>query len=106
MSDSIVKAYDRAAARGELQSDPAQHALAARLDRLAAELAQYEPSGGLLGMLRPKVRPPRGVYIQGDVGRGKTLLIDMFFEDVDQLLEIRDRHMPPLVTPDPPAVVA
>ena len=41
--------------------------------------------------------------------RGKHFdprLIDMFFENVDQLLEIRDRHTPPLVTPDPPAVVA
>jgi putative two-component system response regulator len=41
--------------------------------------------------------------------RGKHFdprLIDMFFENVDQLLEIRDRHMPPLVTPEPPAVVA
>ena len=41
--------------------------------------------------------------------RGKHFdprLIDLFFENVDQLLEIRDRHTPPLVTPDPPVVVA
>lgn len=80
MSGSIVEAYDRAAARGELAADPAQHELAERLDRLAAELAQSESSSGLLGMLRGKARPPRGLYIQGDVGRGKTLLLDMFFE--------------------------
>jgi cell division protein ZapE len=80
MSGSIVEAYDRAATRGELQADPAQRQLAERLDRLAAELAQYEPSGNLLGILRPKSRPPRGLYIQGDVGCGKTMLLDMFFE--------------------------
>ena len=80
MSGSIVEAYDRAAARGELAADPAQHELAERLDRLAAELAQSESSSSLLGMLRGKARPPRGLYIQGDVGRGKTLLLDMFFE--------------------------
>jgi cell division protein ZapE len=79
MSGSIVEAYDRAAALGELHADPAQRELAERLDRLASELAQYDPSGGLLGMFRPKARPPRGLYIQGDVGRGKTLLLDMFF---------------------------
>ena len=41
--------------------------------------------------------------------RGKHFdprLVDIFFENVDQLLEIRDRHTSPLVTPDPPAVVA
>ena len=41
--------------------------------------------------------------------RGKHFdprLIDLFFENVDQLLEIRDRHTPPLVTAEPPAVVA
>jgi putative two-component system response regulator len=31
-------------------------------------------------------------------------LVDLFFENVDQLLEIRDRHMPPLITPDMPPV--
>ena len=41
--------------------------------------------------------------------RGKHFdprLVDMFFENVDQLLEIRDRHMPPMITPDPPVVFA
>ncbi len=33
-------------------------------------------------------------------------LVDLFFEDVDQLIEIRDRHMGPTVTPDPPVVFA
>jgi cell division protein ZapE len=80
MSGTILEAYDRAASRGELRADPAQRRLAERLDRLAAELAQSEPSGSLLGMLRGRTRPPRGLYIQGDVGRGKTMLLDMFFE--------------------------
>ena len=41
--------------------------------------------------------------------RGKHFdprLIDLFFENVDQLLEIRDRHTQPLVTAEPPVVVA
>jgi putative two-component system response regulator len=33
-------------------------------------------------------------------------LIDLFFENVEQLLEIRDRHTPPLVSAEPPVVVA
>jgi response regulator RpfG family c-di-GMP phosphodiesterase len=41
--------------------------------------------------------------------RGKHFdprLVDLFFEDVDQLTEIRQRHSPPLITQDPPAVIA
>ena len=41
--------------------------------------------------------------------RGKHFdprLIDLFFEDVDQLLEIRDRNTTPAITPDPPVVFA
>ena len=38
--------------------------------------------------------------------RGKHFdprLVDLFFENVDELLELRDRHTPPLITPDMPA---
>jgi putative two-component system response regulator len=41
--------------------------------------------------------------------RGKHFdprLVDLFFENVDQLIEIRDRHTPPMITPEPPVVVA
>jgi putative two-component system response regulator len=40
--------------------------------------------------------------------RGKHFdprLVDIFFENVDELVEIRDRHTSPLITPDPPPVV-
>ena len=82
MSGSIVEAYDRAVSRGELQSDPVQHELAETLDRLAAELAQCTPPAGFLSILKPKLSPPRGLYIQGAVGRGKTMLLDLFFNRV------------------------
>jgi len=41
--------------------------------------------------------------------RGKHFdprLVDLFFENVDELLEIRDRHTPSLITTEPPVVVA
>jgi predicted ATPase len=83
MSASMLERYRTLVADGRLEADPAQAELAARLDRLAAALVGYRPGrrarslGRLVGA-RPE--PPRGVYIHGAVGRGKTLLMDLFFE--------------------------
>ncbi len=72
-------------AEGALEADPAQAALAARLGRLAAELKGYRlPSrNGVLGRLLRTRPAPRGVYVHGEVGRGKTMLMDMFFSAVE-----------------------
>jgi cell division protein ZapE len=77
---------------GELKPDPLQRAAADRLERLARELETYRPAakpngGGLLGRLGfgrqdPPPEPPRGVYLHGDVGRGKSMLMDLFFAAV------------------------
>ncbi|MEK0082598.1 cell division protein ZapE [Benzoatithermus flavus] len=77
-------------ASGELRADPLQLAAAERLDRLARELASWRPaarsSGGssLLGLFvrrsEPEPPAPKGVYLHGDVGRGKSMLMDLFYE--------------------------
>jgi cell division protein ZapE len=57
--------------------DPMQQAAVKRLDVLARALKSYRLGGwSLFG----RARPPRGVYIWGDVGRGKSMLMDMFFD--------------------------
>jgi cell division protein ZapE len=65
-----------------LQFDPAQAAAAARLDALSEELHRHRPGlhRSLLARLPwPAVRAaPRGLYLWGGVGRGKTLLMDLF----------------------------
>jgi cell division protein ZapE len=67
-------------ANGELESDAAQHAAVARLARLEEELAGYRPASLLARLsMRLRSRAPRGVYLYGDVGRGKTMLMDLFF---------------------------
>jgi cell division protein ZapE len=84
MSRSVFGRYRTLVADGRLEADPAQAELATRLDRLAAGLVGYRPGrrAGALGRLigaKPN-GAPRGLYIHGAVGRGKTLLMDMFFE--------------------------
>ena len=71
----LLAAYRQAVARGELKRDAAQDAVMARLDALARGLGKTRGFS-----LFRKSAPPRGLYIWGDVGRGKTLLMDLFFE--------------------------
>jgi cell division protein ZapE len=69
---------------GTLQVDAAQMAVAGHLDRVLAALKQRRPAAksSALGWLfagRKKPEPVHGLYIHGSVGRGKTMLMDMFF---------------------------
>ncbi|PAX08198.1 cell division protein ZapE [Sphingomonas lenta] len=78
---SVLPAYQSLVTAGELRPDPEQAAAAARLDRLAAEL-EGAAKPGLLARLFRKPAPPRGVYLWGGVGRGKSMLMDLFFSNV------------------------
>ncbi len=80
---TVLDRYRARVARGDLQQDAAQEAVAEKLDALAEALAAGEADRpSLLGRLfgsKPD-EPPRGLYIVGDVGRGKTMLMDLFHE--------------------------
>ena len=75
--------YDRRVTAGELRADPAQLEIVAQLDQLRADLIAAPPSRGFGARLRrllgTKLRPTSGIYLWGGVGRGKTLLMDLFF---------------------------
>jgi len=76
---AVLDRYHALIAAGELKADPRQAAVATRLDGLAVEL-EAQPSGGVLKrLLKRKAASPRGVYIWGGVGRGKSMLMDLFF---------------------------
>jgi cell division protein ZapE len=83
---SVVQRYDHLAETGAVERDPAQIEIAKALDRLIGEIAasrlaaKSSALGWLFGSKRKNNEPPRGLYIQGGVGRGKTMLMDLFFE--------------------------
>jgi cell division protein ZapE len=75
--------YQALVTSGAIESDPAQAEAAEAFSGLEQRLARYTPlrKQGLLGRLfadKDDV-PPRGLYVHGEVGRGKTMLMDMFF---------------------------
>jgi cell division protein ZapE len=78
----LLAAYAEKIAMGELRSDPAQAELVGLLNTLANALEARERRGFLGKLLAPQ-QPPRGIYLYGDVGRGKTRLMDLFFENLD-----------------------
>jgi cell division protein ZapE len=76
--------YQALVASGVIESDEAQAAAADAFADLEQRLAHYKPvrKQGLLGRLFADKgeAPPRGLYVHGEVGRGKTMLMDMFFQ--------------------------
>ena len=75
--------YARGIAAQRWQDDPAQRAALKSFDRLHAALLAARPARGLLGRWRARlaanpVPHPRGIYLWGEVGRGKTMLMDQF----------------------------
>jgi cell division protein ZapE len=85
LADSISARYSTLVAAGEIERDPAQEAVIARLarlnDRLAVRrLARKSSSlGWLFGKREKAETDTKGLYIWGEVGRGKTMLMDLFF---------------------------
>ncbi len=83
---NVLARYEALVASGELRPDPAQEDAARRLAALATALETQEKPG-LIGRLfgrTPEV--PRGIYMWGGVGRGKSMLMDLFHSclNIDQ----------------------
>jgi cell division protein ZapE len=83
-SASFHAQYQALVSSGSLEPDAAQAEVADAFAELERRLAGYKPlrKQGLLGRLFADKDggPPRGLYVHGDVGRGKTMLMDLFFQ--------------------------
>lgn len=81
---SIAARYDALVAAGTIERDPAQVILLRQLDTLAEGLRGFRLARktSALGWFFSKRHPqvPKGLYVSGSVGRGKTMLMDLFFE--------------------------
>jgi cell division protein ZapE len=90
----LLARYDALAASGAIARDDAQLAVLLKLEHLAKTLnanARNRQTGfalarralSLLAFMQKPASPPRGLYIWGGVGRGKTTLMDLFFEALE-----------------------
>jgi cell division protein ZapE len=81
---SVLARYRALVAAGELRPDAEQAAAAAKLDALQQELEAPAPSPGFFGKLfgGKQAPPPRGIYMWGGVGRGKSMLMDLFHDNL------------------------
>ena len=86
MGEGPLADYRARRRAGQLESDPAQELAAEKLQSLYNALLHYEPAAGRvgwrerLGLARRREEPPQGLYLFGAVGRGKSMLMDLFFE--------------------------
>ena len=85
---AIRKLYEGKIQGGHIERDLAQQRVVDALEALATKLDGYLPArkSSALGWLfgsTPQSSAPRGLYIWGGVGRGKSMLMDMFFDEAD-----------------------
>lgn len=77
----VLAAYEDLVSRGALSADPAQRDAAAELDRVLRDLLAPKPKR-LFGLFEKPAEAIRGLYLYGEVGRGKTMLMNLFFAAV------------------------
>ena len=82
---TLTEIYETRAASGDLRPDPAQHAVLHDLEslRLWLETNAERRVGLFAGLFAKPITPPKGLYLWGGVGRGKSMLMDLFTAATD-----------------------
>jgi cell division protein ZapE len=85
MRQTLTEIYESKVTEGSLRADPAQHAVLPVLEALRewAEAQGERKSGLLAGLFRKEVPAPKGLYLWGGVGRGKSMVMDLFIAHTD-----------------------
>ena len=87
---TVVQRYARLVDQGAISDDPAQRRIVSALDRvndgIRTKRVAHKSSalGWLFARSHDPQKPAKGLYIHGGVGRGKTMLMDLFFEVVSE----------------------
>src|SRR5262245_27817418 len=82
---SVRELYEGLVVLKKIERDRAQQALLSRLEEVEQRVVAHRsarrvrPIGWLFGNGN-QVEPVKGLYVHGDVGRGKTMMMDLFFE--------------------------
>ncbi len=77
--ETLLQIYEARVQEGRLTPDEAQLEALPEFERIRAALAQPVKRG----LFRKPPEPPRGLYLWGGVGRGKSMLMDLFVESLD-----------------------
>jgi len=85
MQGGFLDQYEELVSSGEIERDSAQHRAASAFASLEDRLVGYRPASkqNLIGRLfgnGKRAEPVKGLYVHGEVGRGKTMLMDLFFD--------------------------
>jgi cell division protein ZapE len=103
VENTLRQRYEARLADGEIDPDPAQEDAIAVLEDFANQLRENQSPRGFINQLFSKnIDRPSGLYLYGDVGRGKSMLMDLFYatSDISKkrrvhfhqfMLEIHDR---------------
>jgi cell division protein ZapE len=90
MRQTLTEIYDARVAAGSLRPDPAQHAVLPGLEAIRHWVEeQGERRRGLFARFARPPAPPRGMYLWGGVGRGKSMLMDLMAEATDSAFKRR-----------------
>ena len=83
MRMALIDIYEARIASGNLRADPAQSAVLPALEGLRIWLETPRKTGLVASLFHKSPASPKGIYLWGGVGRGKSMLMDLFFDATD-----------------------